>query len=79
MVPALDKHIGELVEITFLDCAWGDEKDLMVCHVYGELIEVTDKKVLVRAWHTVNSDNNDEYAVIVRSTVTGVVRLKRVK
>lgn len=76
---ALKEHLNEIVEIEFEDHAWGDEIKVITCKVYGELFKVTPKRVVLRVWETMNFKDNDEYAVIVRSTIVAVHRLRRVK
>ncbi len=76
---ALKEHLGELVEIEFEDHAWSDEIKVVKCKIYGELFQVTAKRVVLRVWETMNFKDNDEFAVIVRSTIVAVHRLRRVK
>ncbi len=77
---ALKNRIGELVEIEFEDHAWGDEIKVIKCKVYGELFKVTANRVVLRCWETMNFKDNDEFAVIVRSTIVpgGVRQLRKV-
>ena len=77
---ALKNRIGELVEVEFEDHVWSDEIKVIKCKIYGELFQVTAKRVVIRVWETMNFKDNDEFAVIVRSTIVpgGIRQLKRV-
>lgn len=77
---ALKNRIGELVEVEFEDHVWSDKIEAITCIVRGELFKVTAKRVVLRVWETKNFPDNDEYAVIVRSTILpgGIRQLKRV-
>ena len=81
MAKALKNRIGELVEVEFEDHVWGDKIEVVTCIVRGELFKVTAKRVVLRVWETLNFKDNDEFAVIVRSTIVpgGVRGLRRVK
>ncbi len=76
---ALKEHLGELVEIEFEDHVWSDQIELVRCKVRGELFKVLPTRVVLRVWETMNFKDNDEFAVIVRSTIVAVHRLRRVK
>lgn len=76
---ALKEHIGELVEIEFNDHAFGVDQNLIQARVWGRLFSVTPVKAVMQVWETLNYEDNDEYAVILRDSITACHRLRRVK
>ena len=71
------KYLGKIVEVTFWDHVWGDEKELTECRVFGKLIEQTWQKLVVQVWETNKSQtDNPEYAVVAASTVLRIRSMK---
>lgn len=77
---ALKEHLGEVVEVVLLDHTWGGDKGIFSCSVWGRLIKVDNIQIVLRVWETSECvEANAEYANIVRSAITAVHRLRRVK
>jgi hypothetical protein len=75
-----DLFLGQLVEVTFWDHCWGDNKsEIIKCRVWGHLLKANWKRVIIQVWESDGSPTeNAEYAVILRSTIDNIVRLERV-
>jgi len=73
---------GMLVEVTFWDHSITTEADSRPVEIVamGEVVEIGKDTVRLRHWHAKNvqeDTGNDEFAVIVRSCITGWAELKR--
>ena len=65
--------MDRLVEVEFLDHAWGEEKYVFGCRIWGKLVEVDDKQVIVQVWESNKSPSEEtEFASIVRPAITAI-------
>jgi len=74
-MPAKKPKIGDIVELVFWDHA-ESSKDALLFEVYGRLIAITRKALIIRAWGYVkevdragdgNPDNENTYAIVKRA------------
>lgn len=71
------KYIDRIIEVEFLDHAWGDEKEVYVCRIWGKLLEVDDKQIIVQVWESNKSQTDEpEFASIVKSTIIAIRPLR---
>jgi hypothetical protein len=74
--------LNKSVRIYFFDhCSQNDAEDTqpIECIVEGELVAITQKSFKVRSWGVLNMNqphDNDEFYIILRSTVHAVEVLK---
>jgi hypothetical protein len=66
--------MADIVQVTFLDHCQGSRSPVK-CKVYGRLIKVTPKKLVVRCWNAKGVHNCEEFCVVA-STVTDIKYLK---
>ena len=73
--------IGQLVEIGFLDHQKNDNStDVVNCRVWGKLLSVTARCVVVQQWETDGSStDNTENAALVRITIHSARLLRYAK
>lgn len=67
------KYIGRIIEVEFLDHVWGEKKDVYTCRIWGKLIDVDDKQILVQMWESNKSPTDEpEFACLVKSTIIAI-------
>ena len=66
-VPYPTPEIGSVLEVRFMDHVEDGHK-LLPCTVWGRLIKVTSKALVVRSWEADGRHNSKDWA-IARSTV----------
>lgn len=70
--------MNRFVAVWFMDHAIekGGDGEPVECMAVGELLSVTKDKIILRHWHSINYEDNDETAVILRPVVTKWLELK---
>lgn len=69
------KYIGRIIEVEFLDHVWGEEKEKEIysCRIWGKLIDVDNKQIIVQMWESNKSPTDEpEFAHLVKSTITAI-------
>lgn len=71
------KHIGQVVEVKFLDHVTSGDmgQELVFCTIWGRLISDDWQKIIVRRWETdedVDASINMKYATLIRSAVVSI-------
>ena len=74
---ALTSLMGKVIEVRFLDHAWGSGgTTISVGRTWGVLLKVDDQSLTVQVWEADGEpEHNAEHAAIVRSTVQEIREL----
>jgi hypothetical protein len=76
--------VGCVVSVRFLDHMIGPKAGLLECEVFGRLVKIKPKEVLVEHWSVLTRDAalkefNSERVAIVRSAILSIVEFRPLK
>lgn len=67
------KYIGRIIEVEFLDHVWGERKDIYTCRVWGKLIDVDDKQIILQVWESdISQIDESEFTNLVKSAIVAI-------
>ena len=72
--------IGAIVKVVFNDHGIEDEPNgVFACVVIGEVFKSDKTSLVLRYWHCLGVDKNDEFVSLVKKAVTGITELEEKK